>query len=364
MPSDAKVRKDARGILYKRFMSPKNPQGENRRLFVKCPPEYNTHVKLKELEKNMIDRWMSGAFTISDSFESYVRERFMVEYPAAKNLKKSARDSLTYLFEKIALPELGKKRLAAIDAAEVARFTAKLQGRTKELKKSKETIRSYSDQTIRLAVVAIISVLRWAVKVGDLAKMPNVSAPKVASARKPKPYTAEESQQLMAAARDDEELAVFRLMYDAGMRKSEILGLTWGQIDRTMQVLTIDRQRYRGVDAITKSGRERRFVMTPEIDDALKAIKHLRSQYVFCDGDGIPHPEHWLRWVFARAVKKAGLRQTRIHDARHHLATRATKGGMATLDLRELLGHADVRTTQDYVHSAAPLPPSLASVAK
>jgi integrase/recombinase XerD len=357
----AKPYKNEKGIWCQRFTTPVNSANRKVRIHVQCTAEYNTPTYLRELVRAAIERHMKGLFTTGDTFESYVRDKFMLQYPAANNLQKSSRELLTYLFEKIAFEEIGSKPMSSIGKSELATMMDTLQKKQRIMKGTGEVKRAYSDQTIRLTMIAVTSVFRWAFQVKDISVMPDIVIPKVAQAKKPKPYTPEEAMALIEAARNPNERLMFLLMFDAGLRKAEVLGFQLDQVNFTTHVLTVDRQLYRGFERPTKSGRARTVPMSAVLEDAIKAVvaDRIRVKYVLVDEHGEPYNEYWVRWIFQRCRRSAGIAHKRVHDARHSYATLRTATGTDAFALQRLMGHADIRTTQGYVHPVEPQPPSI-----
>lgn len=350
----------SKGIWAHRFWSVKNKHGIRKRIYVQCPPEYNTTEFLRRLEREAIDAHMAGKFTTNDTFKSYVDERFLKEYPAAKNLRPSSIETMKWSLQ-VAVDVIGDVPLATVDAGVVARLMATMRLVQRPVKRTKLVRRRYSDQSIKATMIIVCSVLRWAARLGDISAMPNIQVPRVPRKQRPAPYTPEEVRALMAAARNPTERLLFLLLFDAGIRISEMLGLTWAQVDHAHGVLVIDRQCYRGTVTHTKSGKARNVPMSPELAAALKSYRHMKGANVFLRPDGRPFYASYVRLVLARCAKRAGLRVTRVHDGRHAFSSRLSDLGLPVFTLQKLLGHADIRTTQDYVHPTLPPLPSVMS---
>ena len=90
-------------------------------------------------------------------------------------------------------------------------------------------------------------------------------------------------------------------------------------------------------------------------NDVLKAkIKSAKGECLFPMRVGTGHdwsaPMNELEPEHLRAIKKASLTRFRLYDLRHTFGTRAVEAGTDLLSLAKLMGHADLKTTQRYVH--------------
>jgi integrase len=138
-------------------------------------------------------------------------------------------------------------------------------------------------------------------------------------------------------------LNVIRLLTLTGARKGEIEGLRWSEVDFERTCLRL---------ADSKTGA--RYV--PLGAAALLCLKSVRPQagsiFVF-PGAGDPE-KHYVGtpkvWEAVRAA--AGLPNVRLHDLRHTFASFGAAGGLSLPLIAALLGHKDVKTTQQYAHLA------------
>jgi site-specific recombinase XerD len=74
-----------------------------------------------------------------------------------------------------------------------------------------------------------------------------------------------------------------------------------------------------------------------------------QTEYVFANPrTGLPFEQIYFSWNAART--KAGLEDLRIHDLRHSFASAMVNSGMTLYDVKEILGHANIKTTQRYAH--------------
>jgi integrase len=132
-------------------------------------------------------------------------------------------------------------------------------------------------------------------------------------------------------------LAIF-----TGMRRGEILGLKWSEVDYRRSIITL-------LD--TKNGDKRELPMNDQVSMALINIKkHPESAYIFCYDNGERILD--LRKSFATALKKSAIIGFRFHDLRHTFASQLVMSGIDLNTVRELLGHKDMTMTLRYSHLA------------
>lgn len=150
-------------------------------------------------------------------------------------------------------------------------------------------------------------------------------------------------QEADAAGVNKNGLSVIRLLTLTGARKSEIEGLTWAEVD-------IERSCLRLKDS--KTGAR----VVPLGAAAVMALNDLPrvkgTAFVFpAEGDAKKHyvgtPKVW-----ARLKTTAELPGVRIHDLRHTFASFGAAGGLSLPLIAAILGHRDVKTTQQYAHLA------------
>ena len=164
-----------------------------------------------------------------------------------------------------------------------------------------------------------------------------------------------EVQKLLAQPRGDDKTvtrdrALLELMYASGLRASETIGLEVGDIDVENGVL-----RARG-----KGSKER---LVPVGDKALAAVRiYLRSgrptlvrtgdeKKLFLNFRGGPLTRQGLYKIVSRHAESAGLKgRMSPHTLRHSFATHLLSGGCDLRSVQEMLGHADLSTTQLYTH--------------
>jgi integrase len=131
---------------------------------------------------------------------------------------------------------------------------------------------------------------------------------------------------------------IILLAWGTGMRRGEILGLRWADIDFERGSIFLKK---------TKSGKPRRVQLDPVVAEVLKAIERT-SEYVFPNSKtGGPVRDTKTAWIRART--KAELPKTfRFHDLRHNFGTLLSERGVSLPTIMEMLGHAQISTTMRY----------------
>ena len=145
---------------------------------------------------------------------------------------------------------------------------------------------------------------------------------------------------------------LFRLAGATGMRRGELVGLRWIDVDLERQRIDV-RQQITSTDYIVrrdqpKSDRGLRVVtLDPDTADVLGSLPRHPSGYVFVDATGQPrHPESIAR-IFTRLATRSALPRIRFHDLRHSHVAHLIEANIDPLTISRRLGHASVAFTLD-----------------
>jgi integrase/recombinase XerD len=236
---------------------------------------------------------------------------------------------------------------AAARSADIADFLAALAG---------SGGRSASPATIHRKAACLRSFYRHLRREGVLDTDPTASLTAPRRGRKlPQVLTRGEVTRLLEQPRGTEptdlrDRALLELMYASGLRASEAIGLEVADVDLEEQVL-----RARG-----KGSKER---LVPVGHTATEAVRHYlergRAQLVgsrhethlFVNFRGGSLTRQGLYKIVRRHAVTAGLEDRMSpHTLRHTFATHLLAGGCDLRSVQEMLGHADVSTTQLYTH--------------
>lgn len=135
---------------------------------------------------------------------------------------------------------------------------------------------------------------------------------------------------------------LFVVALETGLRRSDLLGLTWSNVD-------LKEGRIRLTTKKTKAS-----VVIPMTHDCREALEECRrrpvvAEHVFAGEDGRPVSWTTVRRYFALAKSLAGItRRLRFHDLRHSYASRLASAGVSLSKIAKKLGHSTVRLSERY----------------
>jgi integrase/recombinase XerD len=246
---------------------------------------------------------------------------------------------------------------ADVQAADVSDFLAELAaGRLAAAASASISPRPASPATVHRKAACLRSFYRHLRREGVRESDPTASLSAPRRNRKlPQVLSRGEIEQLLSQPRGSEpaslrDRALLELMYASGLRASEAIGLEVSDIDLEERVL-----RARG-----KGSKER---MVPIGGAALRALEHYLQHgraalvkdapesHLFVNFRGGPLTRQGLYKIVRRHAATAGLAERMSpHTLRHTFATHLLAGGCDLRSVQEMLGHADVSTTQLYTH--------------
>ncbi len=294
------------------------------------------------------------------------------------------------LCEKQVIPALGGVKLQNLTAARLNTFYADLldhgrrfAGRGQRRAAPRPTTRAgLSATTVRAIHGVMRHALSDAVRWGDLLRNPAEHAtPPKKDTPEMRTWTAEQARAFLESISYDRLYAAYALALTTGLRRGELLGLAWRDVDleaawlnvrRT--VITVNRsvqfstpktsagRRSVALDAgMVELLRQHRLRQLKERHDLGLAAQQ-PDDLVFASIEGEPlHPEAFSD-AFGRLAKAAGLPRIRLHDLRHTAATLLLAAGVHPKVVQERLGHSSVSITLDlYSHTVPSLQEEAAS---
>ena len=256
--------------------------------------------------------------------------------------------------ERYIVPLLGNLRLSQLTPERVRAFEARL------LREGGSRVRRLSPNTVGHAHRVLSMALGDAVRSGVLARNPVQDVRPPSLVRKEfKTLDWEELHRFLVSVSSPLLRSVVVLAVQTGLRRSEVLGLRWGDVEWTASRLSVRRALIRmdtGELEVRppKSKRGRAVDLAPESVLLLEALReesmeaglpHGSFDYVFCGPGGAPVDPDLMSGAFRRAASRAGLKGFRFHDLRHTHASLLMSENVHPKVVSERLGHSDVVIT-------------------
>ena len=198
--------------------------------------------------------------------------------------------------------------------------------------------------------------------------------PKVVRVREARSLNKKEVSIYLNELREHRFFAAFVLDSAIVLRRGELLGLQWPDLDFKTGILNIERQVSREIHedgtpssleySPLKTPKSYRSIILPEIvldvlkshkEQQLKEKHRLGSVYrdenlIFPNQLGEKLDTRHLYRIHSKVLKDTGIEHTAFHNLRHSVASLLNQAGVDRKSRQELLGHADGETTDDYTH--------------
>jgi integrase len=331
---------------------------------------FKTKKAAEEAEAAVITDLARGAFVrpARVTVERYLLDEWLPARIAT--LKPSTAASYRQMIESYVVPGVGAMGLAEIDGATLNALYAKLLagGRRGSCGAAGAPLAPKTVRNVHgLLHRAFRDAVRWrrlAVNPADSADQPRKNTPEM------KVWTAAELRRFVEHGSGDRLGAVWGLFALTGMRRGEVAGLRWGDVDLKAKRLTV-RQTMTLAGAVPELGTPKTAagVRVISLDDetvaALKRWKSTQTQERLVMGEGwrgghdllVTEPDgtavypQTITRRFQVLCRSAGVPVIRLHDVRHSYATAALASGVPVKVLSKRLGHADIAVTlRVYAH--------------
>lgn len=310
---------------------------------------------------------------------------YWLENVAVRHLRENTHTRYAACIDRYLIPGLGKKKLTKLTAKDVRTWLNQLrttcQCCTRRLDARRNQPRCcaigqccrklLSPLTLAYIHSVLKSALEHAVREEEIPR--NVARNVRTGTPRPRrfePLTADEARQFLTVVRGHRLYALFELALHTGLRKGELLGLRWEDLDLDLGTVAIRRTLQRttasGLTTLPTKTRasERRIALATRCLHSLQLHREQqqreleaagtswqRSGQVFTTVQGGPIDPTNLSRAFATLLRKAGLRRIRFHDLRHSTATLLLEQGVELVVIKELLGHAHIGVTASvYAH--------------
>lgn len=288
-----------------------------------------------------------------------------LEKSAKRNLSPTTVAGYVHTLDKHILPHFSTMRMDSIKSIHITDYLIGLESNRLDGEKG-----GLSPATIKKHHDLLSNVFKFAIKNESIKINP------VTNSEKPKlkkieteVYTTDEVRHLFDLLDDEEPLhnLMIRLAVETGMRRGEILGLQWSDIDFETSKIRISRSLSYTKDSgytlgTTKNKKERTVIGSRGIMERLASYhrQHRLNKlqvaelwqggsyfYVFSDMFGKPlHPDTPSRW-WRRFLARTGFKEIRFHDLRHTAATLLINQGVHAKIISERLGHSTISVTMD-----------------
>ena len=291
---------------------------------------------------------------------------FWLDNVAVHDLRPSTFSRYRALIRDYIVPNLGRKKLNRLAPVDVRALMSTL-GRTKG-----KSGRLLSPRTVQFIHAVLRSALQHAVReeligrnVAKLVSPPRATPPEVT------PLAPDVAQRFLRVANMHWLAALWLILLTTGLRRGEVLGLTWSDVDLDADTLRVRRtvQKLDGafVFGEPKSARSRRVLTLPAVCiEALRRQPEINrgratgeqrrvagqpADLVFVSTSGQPVDPRSVNRAFDRLLVRADVPPSRVHDLRHTCATLLLSEGASDREVMELLGHSSIGITMNtYAH--------------
>ncbi|MGP3634107.1 tyrosine-type recombinase/integrase [Streptomyces sp. 24-1644] len=310
---------------------------------------------------------------------------YWLEAVAVHQLRENTHTRYTACVHQHVIPGLGKKKLAKLTAKDVRTWLNQLRTTCQCCARSIDADRDQprccaagtccSKRLSPLTLAYIHSVLKSALEhavreeeiTRNVARNVRTGTPRP---RRFEPLTVDEARQFLTSGRSNRLHALYELALRTGLRKGELLGLHWEDVDLSAGTASIRRTLQRtqtgGLTTLPTKTRasERRIALPNECIHSLKEHREAQEAereaaaegwkdngLVFTTPTGGPIDPANLNRSYRALLDRAGLRRIRFHDLRHSTATLLLEQGVELIVIKELLGHAHIGVTATvYAH--------------
>jgi integrase len=186
-------------------------------------------------------------------------------------------------------------------------------------------------------------------------------------------WSASDAGKVLASAIGDDLEALWHLALTTGMRRGELLGLRWSDVDLNAGTLSVRRTLSRGATSRLESGEPKTIAGRRRVALPASTVERLRRHglkqkelwlavgpgygdrdLVFATVNGTPIHPNTLARAYGKLIESAGVPRIRFHDLRHTSATLLLASGEHPKVVQERLGHASISETLDrYSHVSA-----------
>jgi integrase len=332
----------------------RTPKGNPKRRSVYGKTRKEVGIKLQTLLRDREDGKLSANATIStvaEYLEKYMRFKTSIEA--------STRQHYQNVINYYIVPHVGTKRLTTLKPLMIEEFMQALR----DLGKGAQVIK----HAYRVLNMALKQAVRWQIISSNPCDGVN-PPPKPKSTRQV--WDKENAAKFLESVKDHRLYALYLLVLVHGLRRGEVLGLRWADIDWDARKIRIEHtsifidSRRTPKDSPKSPSSKRSFTLAPEVIAALAERQGAflvekenagatwqGTEYIFCSSIGTGLHASSLRKVHDILIVKAEVPRITLHELRHTYTSLALLAGVSVKEVSRRLGHATVELTQDtYQH--------------
>lgn len=296
---------------------------------------------IKAIEAGVYSRgdfFQTTGSSSNETFQDYVQE-WAKTLTGAKSTKRSYMTAMNATW----IPAFGTKKLRSVVFSDVKKAIAdKLKA-------------GASGKTINNHVTPLRDLFEIARKDGLIQTNPTEGIKNLPhQTQEPDPFTAPERDRLldhMEQKYPDQVVDYFRFAFATGMRPSEIIALTWGDVDFNKRVVRVSKAMVDWEAKDTKTNRIRDVDLST---DAMAALNRQKTRSFLADEAIFTNPNTSKAWADEQvqrrrywnpSLKALGMRQRDAYQTRHTYASLLLMGGINPAYIAKQLGHSQITTT-------------------
>ena len=298
------------------------------------------HAAVQGIKQKSVVTKISTGLT-GDTLNSFLVEKYL---PYVQSYKRSWKSDVSMIKTHIA-PNLGRLVMCKVSAFDITNFIETMKHK------------NLAPGTINRALV----LLRYAYKLAQRWQEPGVNLNVWLSIKQLKVdnrieryLTPEQSANLLHHVKDSlnpQLVFIVAFLIYTGARKREVLEVKWSDINFDQGSWKISKN---------KSNKVRHVPLSEWALETLSAVRDKltcqhsgfrvnQNDFIFANpSTGKPFISFFYSWDKARI--QAGMSDLRVHDLRHSFASFLVNAGRSIYEVKELLGHADIKTTSRYAH--------------
>ena len=320
----------------------------------KTQAEVKAKLKAAIQEAQTLDLSKTGKYTVGEWMEVWFEDY------AKLKVRPSSHQTYRGYIDNHIRPNIGDIPLEKLTSLDLQKLYKKLltKGRVDRVE-AKGQPKGLSAKTVRNIHQILSSALKLAQEQRIILANPaeRCALPKVEH-REMKTLPVEQLQSFLREARESGVFELYYLELATGLRRGELLGLKWEDIDLQKGDLRVKRQvsRINGEVMEAPLKTKNAYRTLPLAEDTIDVLKEQRekvgsSPWVFPSPNGGPISPDSVLHMLHRVLKRAGLPRVRFHDLRHTFATLALQNGVDIKTVSGMLGHFSAGFTLDtYAH--------------